>query len=74
MLYSMTVLYRPDYGTIRYVNARSGIWFVLSDIKNALSQLGMSDCDISGLRDKAKITCINYEKRRKYFPDLGGIH
>lgn len=29
-------------------------------------------CDISGLRDKAKITCINYEKRRKYFPDLGG--
>lgn len=31
-------------------------------------------CDISGLRDKAEITCINYEKRRKYFPDLGGIH
>ena len=29
-------------------------------------------CVISGLRDKAKITCINYEKRRKYFPDLGG--
>lgn len=29
-------------------------------------------CDISGLRDKAEITCINYEKRRKYFPDLRG--
>lgn len=25
------------------------------------------DCDINGVRDKAKITCIDYEKRRKYF-------
>lgn len=63
MLYSMTVLYRPDYGTIRYVNARSGAWFVLSDIKSALSQLGMRDCNDLNFDDD-EITTMKVQKIR----------